>query len=483
VGYDPRRHLLPTSQGMNPGTPQPAADSGRAHLLRRFGLLDATALNMSNMVGVGPFITIPALTAAMGGPQSMLGWVVGALIVLCDGLVWSELGAALPGSGGTYRFLRQGYGPESWGRMMAFLFIWQFVISGPLEIASGMIGFGQYAGYLSSGLGARGEHLIAAGAGLCAIILLSRRSDFMSRVTITLWVGTVAAMVAVLLCGLPHFDASRAFAFPSGAFSFGRGFVLGLGSATLIAVYNYMGYYDICYIGDEVKNPAKVIPRSILLSIVFCALGYVGIHLVLLGVMPWREIVTSRHVVSEFIERLYGRGPALVITVMILWTAFASVFALLLGYSRIPYAAALDGCFFRPFARIHPTKSFPDVSLYVLGAVSIGAAFFELDVVITALMTTRVIVQFLGQIVAVALLRKKLPESERPYKMLLYPLPGIVAGVGWIYLFVTSGWFYVGVGLFTLLAGVGAFFCWARHTRTWPFALQAVMAGGPDSSS
>jgi APA family basic amino acid/polyamine antiporter len=466
---------------MNPGTSPQDADSPQPHLVRKFGLLQSTALNMSNMVGVGPFITIPALTAAMGGPQSMLGWVVGALIVLCDGQVWSELGAALPGSGGTYRFLRQGYGPERWGRAMAFLFIWQFVFSGPLEIASGMIGFGQYFGYIFPSLGGPwGEHLVAASSGALAILLLSRRADFMSRVAVTLWAGTVATMAAVVLCGLPHFSATRAFDFPAGAFGFSQGFVLGLGSATLIAVYNYMGYYDICYIGDEVRDPARVIPRSILISIVFCAFAYVAIHLVILGVVPWREVVTSRHVVAEFVERLYGRVPAIVITAIILWTAFASVFALLLGYSRIPYAAALDGCFFRPFARVHPTKNFPDVSLYVLGAVSIAAAFFSLEAVVTALMTTRVIVQFLGQIGAVELLRRKLPESARPYKMPFYPLPGIVAGLGWIYLFVTSGWFYVGVGLLTLVAGVGAFLYWARHTAQWPF-VQPV-EGGPTVS-
>src|SRR5262250_3370098 len=96
-------------------------------LVRRFGLLQATALNMSNMIGVGPFITIPALMAAMHGPQAMLGWAAALIIALADGLVWSELGAALPGSGGTYVYLREGFGRETFGRLMAFLFLWQFI--------------------------------------------------------------------------------------------------------------------------------------------------------------------------------------------------------------------------------------------------------------------------------------------------------------------------------------------------------------------
>ena len=454
----------------------PPAAPAAPHLTRGFGLLHATALNMANMVGVGPFITIPLLMAAMGGPQALLGWWVGALIVLCDGQVWSELGAALPGSGGSYRFLREAYGPAKWGRLMAFLFIWSFVLSGPLEIASGLIGFGQYAGYLWPGLAKGGDRFVGAGVGLLAVILLARRITFLSRITVTLWAGTVATMVAILASGLGHFDAARAFDFPPGAFTFNRGFVLGLGSAALIAIYDYLGYYDICYIGDEVREPAKVIPRSILFSILGCAVGYFLLHLSLLGVIPWREMLASKFVVSEFMERLHGRTAAVLVTLMILWTAFGSVFALLLGYSRIPFAAAVQGDFFRAFARVHPTKNFPDVSLYVLGAVSIVASFFTLDQVITALITTRVIVQFMGQVVALPLLRKRLPDSARPYKMWLYPVPAVIAFVGWAYIFVTSGWGYAAVGLLTLAAGVGAFLLKARLERTWPFLAASLLA-------
>jgi APA family basic amino acid/polyamine antiporter len=447
-----------------PGTPQ---------LTRGFGLLHATALNMSNMVGVGPFITIPLLMASMGGPQAMLGWIVGAVIVICDGQVWSELGAALPGSGGTYHFLREAYGPERWGRLLAFLFIWQFVVSGPLEIASGLIGFGNYTSYLLPGLTHRHQQFLQAGVGALVVLLLCRRIKFLGRVTVTLWVGTVITMAAVLLLGLPHFEWRRAFDFPPGAFSFQRGFFLGLGSATLIAVYNYLGYYDICYIGDEVRDPGRVVPRSILYSILFCAFAYIGIHLVLIGVVPWREALGSQFLVSDFMQRLYGRTAAVVVTLMILWTAIGSVFALLLGYSRIPYAAALQGDFFPPFARIHPTQRFPSVSLYVLGVFSIGAAFFNLETVLSALITTRVLVQFMGQIFAVPLLRKSLPPERRPYSMWLYPLPSVVAFLGWAYIFLTSGAFYVAVGLLTLMAGLATFLVWAHIGGRWPFRATA----------
>jgi APA family basic amino acid/polyamine antiporter len=447
------------------------ASQSSPHLTRSFGLLDATALNMSNMVGVGPFISIPLLLATMGGPQAMLGWVVGAVLAICDGLVWSELGAAWPGSGGSYRFLREAYGPESFGRLMAFLFIWQFILSGPLEIASGMIGFSSYAGYLWKGMSPLEGKLLAGGVGLFAIILLYRRTTALSKLTVSLWVGTVATMAGILILGLPRFHFKRAFAVAPGAFNFGTGFFLGLGSATLIAMYDYLGYYDVCYIGDEVRAPEKVIPRSILISVLVCAVSYIAINVVLIGVLPMPEALRSQYIVSEFMRRLYGRPLAIAATLMIMWTAFGSVFALMLGYSRIPYAAAIDGHFFRLFARIHPTKNFPHVSLLTVGVVSIAAAFFRLDVVIDALITTRVLVQFMGQIFALPLLRKRLPPEERPYRMWLYPVPAVVALLGWAYVFLTSGWRYIAFGLLTLALGVVIFFLRAWWTRTWPFFL------------
>jgi APA family basic amino acid/polyamine antiporter len=439
------------------------------HLSRGFGLLQATALNMSNMVGIGPFITIPLLMASMGGPQAMLGWLTGALIVVSDGLIWSELGAALPGSGGSYHFLREAYGRESWGRLMAFLFIWQFVLSGPLEVASGMIGFGNYSSYLWPGLTARGQQYVAVAAGLAALFLLCRQINFLSKITVTLWIGTVLAMLAIVVTGFPHFNAHLAFDFPAGAFAFNRGFVLGLGSATLIAVFNYLGYYDVCYIGDEVKNPGYVVPRSILYSLAICCIGYLALHLAIIGVVPWREGIHSNFIVADFMQRLYGRGAAIAVTILVLWSAFGCVFALLLGYSRIPYAAAVDGYFFRPFAKLHPTKNYPRVSLLVLGAVSVAAAFLKLDQLVSALITTRILVQFLGQLFAIPLLRKKFPDGARPYKMWFYPVPMVIAFFGWAYIFLTSGWLYIKIGLLTLLTGVLVFFVWAKLKSTWPF--------------
>ncbi|HMA38949.1 MAG TPA: amino acid permease, partial [Gemmatimonadales bacterium] len=323
---------------------------------RRFGAVHATALNMINMMGIGPFITIPLLMTALGGPQAMLGWIVALALVAADGMLWSELGAALPGSGGSFRYLVEAYGPATYGRLVGFLFIWQFILSGPLEIASGYIGFASYAGYIWTGLTPRGALLIAAAVGILNVALLYRRIGSIARITLSLWVGTLATVAVVITSGVLHFDARRAFDFPPGAFGFSLGFLVGLGAASRIGVYDYLGYYNVCYIGDEVREPGRVIPRSILISTLAVAVIYLAINLSVIGVVPWREFVpaqvhaASGFVVSIFMERIYGHTVAAWFTLLILWTAFSSVFALLLGYSRIPYAAAREGYFFKVFA-------------------------------------------------------------------------------------------------------------------------------------
>jgi amino acid transporter len=461
------------------GGPPPSStpgDSSQSGLVRRFGLLQATALNMSNMIGIGPFITIPLLMSALGGPQALVGWLFALIIVIADGLVWSELGAAMPGSGGSYRYLREGFGRERWGRLVAFLFIWQFILSGPLEIASGYIGFARYLRYVWPDLTPGGTMMVAMAVGLVNIALLYRQIGSIGTLTVSLWIGTLLTTFAVIGTGLFNFSAAVAFDLPPDAFAFSIGFLLGLGAASRVGIYDYLGYYNICYIGDEVKNPGKVIPQSILISVLAVAVIYIGINLSIIGVVPWREFVPaaehpqSDFIVSTFMERVYGTHVATLFTALVLWTAFGSVFALLLGYSRIPYAAAVDGTFFKAFAKLHPTKNFPHVSLLMIGIISIACSALSLGMVIDALITTRILIQFIGQIVALTLLRKHAPNMPRPFRVWLYPIPNIIALFGWIFLFATSEPLVIAFGLGTLLLGIAVFFIWSWRTQGWPFS-------------
>ena len=455
-----------------------APTSEHPQLHRRFSLLPATALNMTNMLGAGPFITIPLLMSALGGPQALLGWIVALVIVICDGMVWSELGAAMPGSGGSFHYLREAFARTRLGRLMPFLFVWQFILSGPLEIASGYIGFASYAGYIWKGLTRPQTIALITAIGLINVALLYRRIHSIAKITISLWVGTLVTVLAVIVTGAVHFNPRTAFDFPPNAFNFSLGFFLGLGAAARVGIYDYLGYYDVCYIGDEVRDPGRVIPRSILISTAAVALIYIGINLSIIGVIPWREFVPaaehpeSNFIVSIFMQRIFGTQVATIFTLLILWTAFGSVFALLLGYSRIPFAAAQSGYFFRPFARLHPTKDFPYISLLVLGAISIAAGFFSLGTVIDALIVTRILVQFMGQVVGLMLLRRHAPDMPRPYRMWLYPVPALVALLGWIFVFATTQLRVIVFGVGVLALGFLAFLVWSWRTNRQPFGLE-----------
>jgi APA family basic amino acid/polyamine antiporter len=461
-----------------PANPPPdaAGASAAPHLIRRFGLLQSTALNMSNMIGIGPFITIPALMSTMngGGPQCMLGWIVALVIAIPDGLIWAELGAALPSAGGSYVYLREGFGREKWGRLLGFLFIWQFFLSGPMEVGSGFIGMKQYLSYLLADLRPGSIRLIILGLGVVLFLLLYRRITSIAKITVSLWIGTMVTVGAVIVSGIGHFDRKLAFDFPPGAFHFSLGFIMGLGASARIGLYDYLGYYDICYLGEEVRDPDKVIPRSILLSLFAVAVIYLAMNFSIIGVVPWRSFVPvpdsgPAPIASMFMERIWGRRVALAFTFMILWTAFACIFALLLGYSRIPYAAARDGCFFKRFGQLHPTKDFPHRSLVLVTALSLAFSFIDLSTLIDALLTTRILVQFIGQIGAVMLLRRVKPASEFPFRMWLYPLPALIALAGWAFLFWTTGfWLKVG-GLIALFLGILVFLIWSRAHKTWPF--------------
>jgi amino acid transporter len=442
------------------------------HPERAVGLLGATSANMLEMIGVGPFITIPVLLAKMNGPQAMLGWLIGALIALCDGMVWAELGAAMPGSGGPYHYLSEAYGPKRLGRMMSFLFIWQTVLLTPLSIGSGAVGFAQYARYLYKDMSWVQEKAIAMAVCLLLTVLLYRSIRSIGRLSVVMWTVVIATALWITVTGILHFNSARAFDFPPGAFAPSRMFVVGLGGAALIAMYDYGGYNNVCFFAGEVRRPERVIPRAILLSICAVAALYLTMNLTIIGVVPWREAIRSTSIVSDFIQRIHGSAAAIVITVLILWTTFASVFAAMLGLSRVPYAAAVEGRFFTPFAHWHPTRNCPGFSLWFLGILSALACLLTLDMLINALIVIQVIIQFLAQIVAVPLIRRR-AEIVRPFHMPLYPLTPIVAFGGWLFILVASGWAYIAAGCGLLLLGIGAYLVRARIVREWPYEVTA----------
>jgi amino acid transporter len=434
------------------------------------GLLGATSANMLEMIGVGPFITIPILLAKMNGPQAILGWVLGALVALCDGMVWAELGAAMPGTGGPLRYLSEAYGPNGLGRLMSFLFIWQTIFLAPLSIASGAIGFSQYARFLSPHMGWWHEKGIAMAVCLLITFMLYRDIRAVERLSVGMWIVVLATVGWITVAGLLNLDTRRLLDFPPGAFAPSRAFFFGLGGAILIAMYDYGGYNNVCFFAGEVRQPDKVIPRSIIWSIAAVAVLYLTMNLGIIGVVPWREAIQSTSIVSDFIRRLYGLRWAQVATVLVLWTTVASLFAVLLGYSRVPYAAAVEGRFFAAFGRLHPSRNFPSFSVLFIGISSALTCLMTLDVVINALIVIQILVQFMAQILAVTLIRRNRPDIVRPYRMAIYPATSVVAFMGWLYILIASGLPYILAGLGLLVFGIAIYLLRARRVAEWPFA-------------
>ncbi len=440
-------------------------------LKRELSLLQATAINMIDMVGIGPFVVLPLVINLMGGPNFLWAWIVGAVISVFDGMIWAELGAANPAAGGSYVFLKEAYGKNTWGRMMSFLYVWQTLFQAPLVVASGAIGFAQYASYVFP-LGLIEKKMVSGGIVIMLVLLLYRKIDSIGKISVLLWCGVIVTIGWMIWGGATHPDPMIDLTLlPTGdAFTFDSLFFIALGHASVKTIYSYLGYYNVCHLGSEIKNPEKNIPRSIFISVIGIAALYLAMNISVVSVIPWQDAQNSEFIVSTFIETLYGKAAANVATVLVLWVAFASLFAVLLGYSRIPYAAAVDGQFFPVFAKLHPTKNFPYVSLLALGAAGfVFSLLFKLSEVISAILAMRILVQFVGQAVGVVLLRKREGTSRLPFKMPLYPAPVIIAIVIWIFIFISTDIQFVISGITVITLGLAAFLIISKKKEEWPF--------------
>jgi amino acid transporter len=463
----------------------PASESG---LARRIGLSAAVVLNMMDMIGVGPFLTLPLVLAAAGTGFAIWAWVLGAAIAIADGMVWAELGAAFPDAGGSYAFLREIYGRDGAGRWVSFLYVWQLSFSAPLSIASGCIGMATFLAWLwpplSSQLWAalpfvHGTNLAAAAACLLVTAMLYRNLRSITRMAFVLFGGVLLTVAGVVASGLV--TGSRV---PGGWHLAGMvgiptmALLPALAQATLIACYDYWGYYNITFLGAEVQRPEKTIPRAILISLAVVGAMYVAMSLAVLPALntTLSGIASSGApqrlaMVAEIAQSAYGRLAGQILASLILWSAFASVFSLLLGYSRVPYAAAVDGNYFSAFARLHKKHGFPHRSLVALGLVATVFCFFTLSQVIALLVVIRIVLQFLLQQAGLIWLRWKRPEVPRPFKMPLYPLPPLFAMAGFLFVLAYRPRPIVELGAAAVVAASGSviYLIRARRLREWPF--------------
>jgi fructoselysine transporter len=438
-------------------------------LERRLTLGHATAINMTDMVGIGPFITMPMVIGMMNGPFFLYAWLAGAFLSIVDAMIWSELGAAFPKAGGSYNFLKEAYGKRGAGKMMSFLFVWQTMIQAPLVIASAAIGFAKYFSYLIP-LTVVTEKVVSGCVVILIIILLYRKIEAIGKISVFLWSGVIVTMFWIIGGGIAHGNFLAPIKNINTGLHVDYAFVTAIGFASVKSVYSYLGYYNVCHLGSEIKNPSKNIPRSMFISIAGIAVLYLLMNISVVSVIPWQHAKNSKFLVSEFIETLFGNTSAKVATCLILWVAFASVFSATLGYSRIPYAAAADGEFFQVFARVHPTKNFPYVSLLFLGSLAfIFSMLFRLGDVISAILAMRIMIQFVGQAIGLLMLRMNKNDIVFPYKMPLFPVPVILAIAMWIFILISTGSNLMTGGLLIILLGAIVYFIKAKMKQEWPF--------------
>jgi amino acid transporter len=465
----------------------PATTTAESTLERRIGLRSAVAFNMLEMIGVGPFITLPLVIAAAGYRFSVWAWVLGAAIAVADGLVWAELGAAFPRAGGSYAFLREIYGPERAGNWLSFLYVWQVSFTAPLAIASGCIGLSSFLAWFWPGLDAAPiaglsalhySNFAAAGACLLVTWLLYRRLSIVTGLAWVLFAGVLAAIAGVIVSGFAHAAATGGWRMPVEPAVSLPAALGGLAQATLLTTYCYWGYYNIAFLGAEVRKPERTIPRAILLSLLFVAAFYVAMDLAALPSMrDAASHVTAGaavrlQLVADIAKSAFGNWAGRLMAALIIWTAFGSIFSLLLGYSRVPYAAARDGNYFRFLAAVHPKHGIPHRSLVALGLVATAFCFFSLAQVITMLVVTRILIQFFLQHVGVMLLRVQRPELPRPFRIPLYPLPPLAAIAGFLFMLVNRSHALGGLGVAAGIAVSGTliYAIRARRLEQWPFA-------------
>ncbi len=437
-------------------------------LERRLKLSQATAINMIDMVGIGPFITLPMVIGMMNGPYFLYAWIAGAVLSFVDATIWSELGAAFPHAGGSYNFLKEAYGKNGAGRYMSFLFVWQTMIQAPLVIASAAIGFASYFSYLVP-LQPLAAKAVSGGVVMLIVLLLYRKIETIGRISVLLWGGVIVTILWIIGSGVAHGNYLSPIKHINDGLTLNYAFAASIGFASVKTVYSYLGYYNVCHLGGEIINPEKNIPRSMFISIAGIAVLYIAMNISVVSVIPWQQAKDSEFVLSLFMQKLMGDTAAIVLTCLILWVAFASVFSATLGYSRIPFAAARDGAFFRIFARVHPTRHFPHISLLFLGAVAfVFSLLFRLSEVISAILAMRILIQFVSQAFGLLLLHRK-KKVHFPYKMRLFPIPVFLAIVMWIGILVSTGFEMVLAGLAVIATGSIVYFIKAKASNEWPF--------------
>jgi APA family basic amino acid/polyamine antiporter len=455
---------------------------------RKIGLLQAVSLNTLMMFGTGPFITIPFCIASSdpAGPQALIGYAIGAMACCCDSFIWAELGALFPYSGGSYIYAQKCLG-EKWGKYVSFLFLWQLLITGPMEIASGFIAVAEYLAYVTQIYTYAHHTLIAFGCCIICTVLLYRDISDVGTVAVILWVGMCCAIAFTLIAGFSHFNEEN-FEIPP--ITNTGTLIWSLGNCAKFGVYDFTGYHDVNFIGKDVKNPQRIIPLAGISTCIIVCIIYFLTYLAVMSYLPWDpkedgfvklvndDSNNAAYIMAIFCQELVNRNFGIFFTFVVIYCIFGSCYSLMLGFAQVPYAAAKSGSFFDVFGHEH-RKGFADYSLLYMGFCTCVFCFVDLETLIEGMLTTMILTMYMSNSLSLVYHRWTQPDCERPYKMPLYPLPVIVQVLMFSFIFLTSdNWIFsrgtplLELGILFLSIGTVVFLIQSKKEEKWPFAKQ-----------
>lgn len=446
----------------------------------RLGLKESVAVNVAMIVGSGIFLTIPLIMKNVSAAMVPLVWLAAIGLMSADGFIWCELARRYPGSGGSYRYFLEGFGEARYGKFFAFLFIWQFLWSGPLEVATGLISMAQVLTALTPEMSdwcqAHSWHtklfegsartialtlgpkqLVSLAIGTIILAILLQRIAFVGKVALTFTIVVIMAILWIIVVGWwnPASITSRAEQLSEPAFT-----AAGFSTAMTLAMYCFLGYYHVCYISDELKTPERTVPRAVVLSILVVSSMFLLLHGTMLKHFDGVTISGMQNLPAEFMRKLYGAWAALLVSALLVWSSFGSTMSAMLGYSRVPYSAARLGHFFRIFDRLHPVRQIPHVSLYFVAALTLLWTLFDLSDVIDALLAFRIIGQFAIQVVLFVYLTVVWDKTFSLPRKLACLLVGSLALTGWLFLLVATPWPLLLLAISLSLVGVVLYGVW-----------------------
>jgi basic amino acid/polyamine antiporter, APA family len=462
-----------------------------SELVRELGRWQATAVVVSTIIGTGVFLVAGPIARAAGSfDLFLITWIVGSVIALCGTLCFAELGGAMPAAGGLYCYLTRGLGPV-WG----FMFGWMCAVLGtPAGLATVAAGFARFASYIFPRLDQPWTTLhvghfaftLSTAQPLAALVVLAVTAlnclsvRFGGAVQVLL--GSLKVGAAAVIVIAAAFATGHAPEAPSSVTVIHDTSALGAILTAMVPVmWAYNGFQNLGYLGAEIRDPAKNIPRALFYGMLIVGAVYILLDVMYCRVLPFPQVASSGHVASDVVQSLFGRSGAAWLTVVMGISALATLHAVTMAESRITYALARTGLFFGFAARVNARHRSPTGALLFVGTIGAAIALTGTFEQLFSLYIFAYWIFFALGAVALLRLRATEPDLPRPYRVWGYPWTALLFLAAALAITVNLWLDEPGrssAGLLVILAGLPFYHSWRRSRRSDP-APRAVSQSVP----